>query len=212
MADQPSRGYLRPYQEALAAHGPGFHATLWSSEEGQRRRFDVIIDLAGLEGTVIVDVGCGVGDLAARLIERQVAFARYVGLDALPELIAAGQRRAMPRCEFHVADVLTDAGALGQFKADCLCFSGTLNTMEEGTAQSLVARAFASARLGVVFNFLSDRCPPSCGERDLGPAKRFDTVRWLDWALSLSPLVKFRQDYLDGHDATIFIQRCVGPD
>ena len=40
-------------------------------------------------------------------------------------------------------------------------------------------------------------------EKDTGVATRFDTLDWLDWALRTTPNVRFRQDYLQGHDATI---------
>ena len=40
---------------------------------------------------------------------------------------------------------------------------------------------------------------------DLSPARRFNTVRWIERSMRVSSRVAFRQDYLDGHDATIAI-------
>ncbi|MBT8484386.1 MAG: hypothetical protein KJO43_02335, partial [Phycisphaerae bacterium] len=81
MADSRSDEVLRPYREAVERHGPGFEATLWGSREAQRLRFDVMLDLAPLDGCSIADVGCGPGGFATHLLERDVSFDRYLGLD-----------------------------------------------------------------------------------------------------------------------------------
>jgi SAM-dependent methyltransferase len=201
--------YLEPYRRALRDHGPGFEATLWSTRESQRTRFDVMIDFAGFEGCVVVDAGCGHGDFAERLLERSIEFRRFVGLDALPPVIEAARRRGFDplrrRVGFEVLDLVASGAELARFEPDFVCFSGTLNTMDEPAARRLVQAAFTAAARGVVFNFLSDRCGPQWRQRDLSPARRFHTVAWLEWAMHLCPRVAFRQDYLDGHDATIML-------
>jgi hypothetical protein len=58
-----------------------------------------------------------------------------------------------------------------------------------------------------MFNFLSNRCghvaPPQ-----LLPARRMDTMMLMDWALTRSCVVTFRQDYFEGgHDATILMRK-----
>jgi SAM-dependent methyltransferase len=198
--------YLEPYREAVRRFGPGFPATLWSSPEGQRLRFDVMIDLAPLDGLTVLDAGCGSGDFAQRLIERGVNFCRYVGIDAVPELIEHARQRHLPRCEFVVADLLNDDAAWRAATPDIVCISGTLNTMDEASARQFVRRAFDASKQGLVFNFLSNRPDEVWEGKDLGPARRFDTIRWLDLALHLTPRVSFTQDYLDGHDATIMMR------
>lgn len=201
----PPDTYLDPYREAIRQHGPGFQATLWGSREAQVIRFDVMIDLAGFDGCTIADVGCGVGDFAARLIERKVGFARFVGFDAVAEMIEQAAARGLDRSQFQAADLLSDAAPLVEARPDYVCFSGTLNTMDDETARRLIRLAWDVAAQGVVFNFLSNRPAARWAERDLTPARRFDTLAWLDWALTLSSRVNFTQSYLDGHDATIMI-------
>ncbi len=208
MADEAGEcAYLEPYREAVARFGTGFEATLWGSRDAQRLRFDVMIDLAGLQGCTIVDAGCGRGDFAARLLERSVGFARYLGLDALPELIEAARGRGLARCSFEVADVVAHPQVLREAGADYVCICGTLNTMDDATARRLVEDAFEAAACGVVFNFLSTRVNPRWSGRDIGPARRFDPLEWIALALGLSPRVAFTQAYLDGHDATIMVLR-----
>jgi SAM-dependent methyltransferase len=198
--------YLEPYRQALARFGPSFEATLWNSRDAQVLRFDVMIELAGFTDAVVLDVGCGHGDLAWHLLEREIPFHRYVGLDALDELIEAARKRNLERCVFECADAVADPAAMTRQEPDYVCLSGTLNTMEEPVARGLVQAAFEASRVGVVFNFLSTRVASRWKGQNLGPAHRFDPVRWVDFALGLSPRVTFTQAYLEGHDATILVQ------
>jgi SAM-dependent methyltransferase len=199
--------HLQAYQAAVREHGPGFAATLWKSREAQHLRFEVMIRLADFNGSVIVDAGCGAGDFAAHLLERGVNFRQYVGIDALAEMIQCAGNRGLERCRFVHADLLADALPMIEAQPDFVCLSGTLNTMDEASARRLVKLAFDTAARGVVFNFLSDRPHPRWEQQATHPARRFDTLGWLEWSLSLSSRVSFTQDYLDGHDATILIRR-----
>jgi SAM-dependent methyltransferase len=207
MVEPRDKAYLQPYQEAVQRFGAGFEATLWNSPEAQALRFDVIADLAGLGGCAVLDVGCGRGDFAARLLDRQVPFTRYVGVDALPDMVEAARGRGLARCEFICGDVVADPAVLAGGEPDHVCISGTLNTMDELTARRLVADSFGAAARAVVFNFLSSRPHPRWAGRDPSPARRFDPLRWLDFALGLSSRVSFTQAYMDGHDATIMIEK-----
>ena len=205
MGDRAEKAYLQPYREAVKRFGPGFEATLWNSREAQALRFDVMIDLAGFDGAAVLDVGCGQGDFAAHLIERGISVSSYVGIDALPEMIDAASARDLPRCRFVRADAVADPAVLATGNPDFACLSGTLNTMSDETARHLVGCAYEAAAQGVVFNFLSSRAHPRFAGRDTAPARRFDPLAWLDFALGLSSRVAFTQAYLDGHDATILI-------
>ncbi|MHC4082029.1 MAG: class I SAM-dependent methyltransferase [Planctomycetota bacterium] len=211
MADRGDKAYLQPYRQAVERYGAGFEATLWNSPEAQALRFDVMIGLLDLDGRAVLDVGCGQGDLAARLLEQRVPFARYVGVDAVAEMIEAAGARRLERCEFICRDAVADPEVLSSAEPDCVCISGTLNTMDEPTARRLVGAAFAAASRAVVFNFLSSRAHPRWADRDPAPARRFDPVRWLDFALGLSSRVTFDQAYFDGHDATILIEHDADP-
>lgn len=209
MTASEDTSYLDPYRSAIRRHGPGFAATLWGSREAQILRFDVMIDLAhsggGFEGCTIVDAGCGNGDFAARLLERKVPFKQFVGIDAIGEMITQADERKLERCSFIEADFVTQPKVLAGHEADYICFSGSLNTMNDDTAMRLVRAAFDAAAQGVVFNFLSNRSHAKWGDKDLTPARRFDTVTWLDWAMAQTSRVSFTQAYLDGHDATVMM-------
>jgi SAM-dependent methyltransferase len=206
MPERPCDKYLKPYREAVELFGASFQATLWSTPEGQRLRFDVMIELGCFDGCVIVDAGCGRGDFAVHLLARGVPFERYIGIDAVTEMIDAARELKLPRCEFRIADLVTDPSPVREASPDFVCLSGTLNTMEQAVARKLVEACYNAAAQGVIFNFLSD-CPHSrWKDKDLSPARRFHTIDWLQWSLELTSRVSFTQDYLDGHDATIMIR------
>jgi SAM-dependent methyltransferase len=53
-------------------------------------------------GHVVLDIGCGVGDQAAALVERG---ARVIGFDAIEEVLEAARARGLKEAEFRCADL-----------------------------------------------------------------------------------------------------------
>lgn len=198
--------YLAPYADAMKTHGASFEATLWASKKKQVGRFVVIASMADLTGRVIVDAGCGMGDLAVFCEERGISYGRYIGLEAMGDMVGAAREKGLAEARFEESDFAADAGVFDRLaksdRTDLVVFSGSLNTFEPDAAFEVVTKAFRSSREGVVFNFLSaknhERDPI-----DPAPAKRFEPSEMLEKALGLTPRVLFRQDYFDGHDATI---------
>lgn len=198
--------YLHPYSEAMSHFGPGFEATLWQNRASQSLRFDVAMSLVDFSAVRLADLGCGPGDLIAHLKERDVEPSSYLGIDAQPEMIElAKSNHEGDAAEFLAVDLVADSGILTRWDPDVCFLSGTLNTMPPRMAWKLVMLAYESSRVGVVFNFLSDRPHERFSKKDLKPARRFNTAKWLDRSMGVSSRVAFRQDYLDGHDATIAI-------
>ncbi|MCH2152662.1 MAG: class I SAM-dependent methyltransferase [Phycisphaerales bacterium] len=200
--------YLQPYREAMADLGAGFKATLWQNKEAQLRRFDAAVSLMPLGGLRVADLGCGPGDLFQRLQEQGMAPKEFLGIDAQPEMIELA-RSTHPAAEFRTADLAQDLSILRDWKPDVCLISGTLNTMTSRQAWRMVLEAHQTSRVGVVFNFLSNRPHPRYHGKDLRPARRFNTARWIARCLQVTPLVSFRQDYLDGHDATIAMRHVI---
>ncbi len=203
--DQAEAEYLEPYRDALRTFGAAFDTTLWKSRATQTVRFDVLMAMVDLRGRRILDAGCGLGDLCDYLIEAGTEYEHYLGIDGLASMAEKGALKGLPRADFAALDFVADPSVLGMGKPDVIFFSGSLNTIAEGTAREIILAAFERAKIGVVFNFLSDECAAEIRDNDTGPARRFATLDWLQWSLRLSANVLFRQDYLAGHDATIGI-------
>lgn len=202
--------YLEPYRKAAERHGAGFDATLWRSRKWQAVRFDIMLGMVDFKGRTIVDAGCGTGDFAAHLIDRGVAFARYTGIDGVAAQIEEARSHELAHCEFVAGDFVDQPALIADANPDFVCFSGSLNTMGESIVREVLTRALRATRRGIVFNFLSDRAPEEVLAQQTHPAFRLNTSAMIDWALSQSTRVQFRQDYIDGHDATICIEHADG--
>jgi len=203
MPDQPPDKYLDPYRDAQDDFGNDFGVTLWANTKSQERRFKVFTQMCYLPGKRILDAGCSRGDLAAFLNERNVEYASYVGVDGLSEVIEYANQRGLPRAEFHAGDFVSEPKVLSIGSPQVITFSGTLNTMDDSTAMNLLDAAWEACSETLLFNFLSSRCTTDRRE-ELGPARRLDPLKYLDWALARTSAVQLRQDYFKrGHDATI---------
>jgi len=212
----PAPVYLEPYAEAAEVHGEGFGTLLWRSTEGQETRFRVVEELIEPASRVIADLGCGRADLLSFLVRNGVEPAGYIGVDGIPAMVRAGEsvirENGIKRASMVLADFVAEtslfARLVAEFGVTGFVFSGSLNTLEQEQALSLLSRAFDDLpeRGVLVFNFLSNRLAEG-GLTDTGPAYRFDTLAVLDWALRQTVLVQLRHDYLRGHDATIWMQK-----
>ena len=71
----------------------------------------ILDELPPLRGQTVLDLGCGVGDLAAELVARG---ARVIGVDMSEDLVGEARARGLPEAEFRVADLraIPDMGAL----------------------------------------------------------------------------------------------------
>lgn len=191
----------------MARYGPGFEATLWRSRQSQRARFEIITSTTELAGRRILDAGCGFGCLAHFLRERTIGYAHYLGIDGVPEIIREAQSKTPPRAEFILGDYAADRTLLRTGDPDIIMFCGSLNTLEEALAWEIVEDAWDAARIGVVFNFLSDLCDPAIRNAETGPARRFNTADWIQWTYQTCRNFVVRHDYLEGQDVTIAMLR-----
>ena len=202
-----SQPYLEPYRQSHARHGANFEVTCWASPRSQELRFEVFTQMCFLAGKRVLDAGCSRGDLAVYLHQRQIWPARYIGIDALPEVIAFARQRHLPDCEFHAGDLLRDATLWRLGAPQVIAISGTLNTMTDAAAFTLLSHAWEAGPQTLLFNFLSSRTHRQVAH-ETGPVRRMDPLQLLDWALARTSSVALRQDYFaGGHDATICMSR-----
>lgn len=205
-----SRGctpYLAPYRCAVDQHGPRFESLLWNSHETQRLRFQAITSGINLAGRSVLDAGCGRADLAVWMRDQGVHWRRYIGVDAIPEMLAHARSLGLPNAEFHDADFVADDRAFMCAGAapDVIVFSGSLNTIPRPLAIGALERAWRDCRVALVFNFLSSGDAPQPEAAAPGTAQKFSPPAVLKWALTRTRNVTLRHDYLDGRDATVFM-------
>jgi SAM-dependent methyltransferase len=69
---------------------------------GWRDWLTIFDTLPPLQGQTVLDLGCGVGDLAAEFVARG---ARVIGVDMNEDLLHVAQSKRLPNTEFHKADL-----------------------------------------------------------------------------------------------------------
>ncbi|MDD4494706.1 MAG: methyltransferase domain-containing protein [Eubacteriales bacterium] len=174
----------------------------WESEEAQRIRFKVLTDNIDLNGKSLLDVGCGLGNLAGFLIENNVS-AAYTGADILESMAKAAKERN-PEAEFLFLDIF-DAGTLADRKFDVVFTSGIFNLNLKNNIKFLekaIIRFIELANSQVVFNMLHER------SENKEPSYYYynpEAVAELIESIAAKPLnVKFIDNYLH-NDFTVIM-------
>lgn len=184
------------YSQRYREYGVGLNALDWSPE-GQRKRFEVLASAGDMHGKRVLDLGCGFGDLYD-FLEARFGDIFYTGLDMMEPFIEAARNRH-PGLDFQVRDVLKEP-ILGTY--DYVLSSG-LHNIEAGSndsdMESLMMKAWSSARTAAVVNFLSDQA-----DRWDAPCHRYKPATMLSAALKVTKWVVLRHDYLP-HDFSLFL-------
>jgi SAM-dependent methyltransferase len=145
---------LHYHRHRMATYGDAAVEALgWKCPDTQSKRFEVIAGAADFNGSSILDVGCGHGDLKAFLDERFVDFS-YIGIDHLPEFIAQAEVRydASPRTWFYCRDF----SKLELPRVDYVIASGALGyrCAEPQFHLEMVRKMYRTAGRALIFNAL----------------------------------------------------------
>lgn len=172
--------HLREHDEnaATAAH--------WKTQERLDLRYEVLSEIDDLDGSRILDFGCGTGLLADFLDSRGVD-CEYVGWDISDEMVEIARERH-PEASFRQIDVLNENTAHFEGAFDYVFVCGVFHIKDEGTRSAHEAWMYQTLR----------ELWPLCEE---GLAVNFMTehVDWRDDELyycSIDELVKFVADDL----------------
>lgn len=147
------------YEHRISPGRENFDVLDWASAASQRRRFEVLVEHVPLRGRSLLDVGCGLGDLAAFLRERELDV-DYTGVDVLEKMVAACRER-LPGERFLRADVFGEH-PLPPGAFDVVFTSGVFNLNLGNNLAFLpgaVGRLLELARREVAFNLLHVRSP-----------------------------------------------------
>lgn len=189
---------LRYFDQRLDAYGPTVRALDWGSEDSQRTRFRILVEVGALEGCRVLDVGCGLGDLWEYLT-RTIPTVDYEGCDVNPRMVAAARTR-YPHGRFLVADPMSGPAELSA-PYDYILASGLFYLRDEEFLRGMVAEMFSLCSRGVAFNSLSAWADhPEPGEYYAEPG------RVLAFCRSLARRVVLRHDYFP-HDFTVYVYR-----
>ncbi len=184
------RSIERHYGELVERHGASPEAAQWSDAQTQRRRLEVLSEVADLRSAKVLDFGCGTGTLLGQLQEALDFDGEYVGYDlAGPAVELAAQLH--PAGRFERRDVLSD-GIPEDF--DYILVSGVFNNRTSdgwGLMTKLLAALWPHARRALAFNAMSTYVDYQADH--LWYADPAEVFGWCK--RELSPAVTLRHDY-----------------
>lgn len=172
----------------------------WKEANSQLKRFEVLAQVADLNGCSIMDLGCGNGDLKG-VLDRQFSGFTYIGVDQMPEFVAEANSRYghLPDTHFYQ----TDFSSSELPKVDYVIASGLLGyrSVNPGYYREAIAKMYASARYALAFNMLDVAVFP---DHPLLVGHDADEVE--TFCNMLSPRVALIRGYLED-DFTVFMYR-----
>jgi len=115
----------RHYAHRVVPGRAHFDILDWAAPETQQQRFEILADNVELQGRSLLDVGCGLGDLASFLDKRGIEV-EYTGVDVVEQMVIRA-RELHPSRSFECVNIFDDPEALGGSTFDIVFCSGTLN-------------------------------------------------------------------------------------
>ncbi|MEL6178583.1 MAG: methyltransferase domain-containing protein [Myxococcota bacterium] len=152
---------LAYYREFLQ-HDEDARKVSWRARYDQELRFEQLLEVVddSLTHYTLLDLGCGLGDLRQYLLHTGRTNVHYVGVDIVPEMIAAAQARD-PEGTYHCCNILDDKDrTLANARFDVVLCSGALTVRVPNHDQfvhAMLDRMVALADKAVAVNLLSDR-------------------------------------------------------
>lgn len=174
------------YQLLLAAHGDNHASAQYSSRESQEARYSILTQVAELEGSRILDWGCGSGHLATWL-SRQGVNCNYTGVDIVPELLDLG-RQKHPEHRFGLMQDFAEE------TFDWVLVSGVFNNRMDDNAAFFrhhVVQLWERCARGIAFNLMSAWVDYE--DPELWYARPEEVFALMK---SLTPYVAIRNDYV----------------
>ena len=195
-----TKGLIDFYAGNVNRYKNDIKSVAWGSRESQEKRFEVLSQIALLDGKAVVDVGCGLGDFYIWL-KRKYSGIRYTGIDITPSIIEIALKN-YPGARFYVQDILELEHVKPTY--DYVFTSGIFNRRiprHKPFVMDMIARMFELCRKGIAFNIMSTRADfMGEGEYYADPAKM------LDFCLGISRKAALRHDYMP-HDFTVYLYK-----
>lgn len=135
---------------------PEYQVLDWESKEAQELRFKTLIEHFNMESSILLDVGCGLGNLA-EYIDNQNINLYYIGIDIMPEMIERAKAKTFKNInpQFMSLDFFNNNDIKKEF--DYIYSSGIFN-LNLGNNDKFLKDAIklflTAAKKGVCFNLL----------------------------------------------------------
>ena len=188
------------YESLLKEHGETYRALDWGSRKSQQKRFQILADIGISAGDHILDVGCGLADFNAWLLDHRPGV-KYSGIDITPGMVSTARAR------FTNANILNgtifDQDLLHD-SFDYLVASGIFFLRKDNPKkymESTIFQMYQFSRKGIAFNSLSAWMQERKDDEFYAVPAEI-----MEFCKSLSPFVVLRHDYHPG-DFTVYVYR-----
>lgn len=181
-------------------HGDRPEGVRWTPK-GQSLRYESLLDIdESIEGSKILDYGCGKGDLYQFLKDRNISV-DYTGFDINENLISLAKQK-YPEAKFRVFDIEMEE-LDEEFDYILLCGVFNLKLMDlDKTVKNVLKMLFRHCRKALAFNALSSKNPKKSVELNF---LSFDEM--IEFARNdLSPDVSFARERIP-YDFTMFVRK-----
>ncbi len=181
---------LKNYESLLAKYGDDPRSCQWKDRASQNLRFDVLEEVADLNGARVLDLGCGTADFFYHLKKKDIS-ANYTGYDLSPAMVNFIKQKN-PSCRVFVRDILKE-GVAETF--DYCLISGIFNNKISNNWRFLTAvleTLWPHIRKGIAFNLITSYV--DYRESHLYYADPCKIYNWIK--LHLTRFITLRSDYL----------------
>ena len=186
------------HNDRLKNFGPGTVESLgWPDRESQQARFEILSGIADFDNLVVLDVGCGYGDLYPYL-RIKYPYISYIGIEQNTSFLDIAMQRygKDTQAKFLLGD-FTNAALP---PVDYILCSGALSykNNEAGFIKHSIEKLFRSCSHGFGFNLLHEVKNPG------GILVAYEPEEILDICSQLTPYIQIHSDYLP-EDFSVFL-------
>lgn len=170
----------------------------WKGEESQRKRFEVLSQVADLNNSSILDVGCGYGDLKT-FLDLKFSNYTYIGIDLVSEFINEAKTLHAGATDTHFLQA--DFATAKLPEVDYILASGAVGykCIDPDYYFLMIKKMYNAASKAFAFNMLDKAFFP---EHPLLTGHNFEKV--VSFCKTLSPRVASFSGYLYD-DFTVFM-------
>lgn len=190
---------IKYHNDSIKKYGVHSHQALgWSEKNNQLIRFEELSESLELNGSSVLDIGCGTGDLLTYLISKNIQ-CNYTGIDHIKDFVQfAGETfKEQGNASFLLGDFWT--ADLGKY--DYVIASGALNYRHTDPhfIYKMIAHLFSLSKKAFAFNLLGKE------EVSDGALVAYNKFEILDFCRKLSSDVEVKDDYLEA-DFTLIMR------
>ena len=146
------------YNQKYIQYGNSLKSIGWSNKKDQDLRFEKLLLNYDLKNKVILDVGCGFGDLYFYIKKNFKCNFKYIGIDISNHILERAKKRVKySNAKFYNCDLLSYISK----KVDISVLSGSLTlNFKNSNAYSyeVIKKMYKISKLSCSINFMSSYC------------------------------------------------------